>query len=347
MVGEPGVGKSRLFWELTHSHRVHGWLIVQSASFSYGKATAYLPVIELLRGYFEIESRDDPRKIRERGEFSDAATFFERSLGLAGERRYERFGTPYIRSVRAGASLADVLSQLGRFDEAIGHGEAAVQIAEAADHASSLYVGLFELGLAHLRRGDLPRATRVLEQGLGLCQMWQFVAGTPVVAATLGAVYTLAGRADEALPLAAGAVEAFRRHHTPTRPALILTYAAATCLSAGRIEEAASHAREALALARRLRARGSEAHALCLAGDVALAGGAGDAENHYRESLAPAGELGMRPLVAHCHHGLGKLYRRTGKQEQSREHLSTATTMYRDMDMRFWLEQAETELDQL
>jgi predicted ATPase len=66
VVSEPGVGKSRLFWELTHSHRVHGWLILQSASAFYGKATAYLPVIELLRGYFEIESRDDPRKIRER-----------------------------------------------------------------------------------------------------------------------------------------------------------------------------------------------------------------------------------------------------------------------------------------
>jgi class 3 adenylate cyclase/tetratricopeptide (TPR) repeat protein len=66
VVGEPGMGKSRLFWEFTHSYRVHGWLIVQSASVSYGKATAYLPVIELLRGYFEIESRDDPRKIREK-----------------------------------------------------------------------------------------------------------------------------------------------------------------------------------------------------------------------------------------------------------------------------------------
>src|SRR5262244_1648489 len=66
VVGEPGVGKSRLFWELIHSHRVHGWLIAQSVSVSYGKATAYLPVIELLRGYFAIESRDDPRKIREK-----------------------------------------------------------------------------------------------------------------------------------------------------------------------------------------------------------------------------------------------------------------------------------------
>jgi hypothetical protein len=51
----------------------------------------------------------------------------------------------------------------------------------------------------------------------------------------------------------------------------------------------------------------------------------------------------MRPLVAHCHLGLGKLYRRTGKPEQAHEHLTTATTMYREMDMRFWLEKAEAE----
>jgi uncharacterized protein HemY len=55
----------------------------------------------------------------------------------------------------------------------------------------------------------------------------------------------------------------------------------------------------------------------------------------------------MRPLVAHCHLGLGKLYRRTGKHDQASEHLTTATTMYREMDMRFWLEKAEAELSRL
>src|SRR5262245_27123701 len=66
VVGDPGVGKSRLFWEFTHSHRTHGWLVVQSISVSYGKATAFLPLIELLRTYFQIESSDDARKIREK-----------------------------------------------------------------------------------------------------------------------------------------------------------------------------------------------------------------------------------------------------------------------------------------
>jgi len=57
-----------------------------------------------------------------------------------------------------------------------------------------------------------------------------------------------------------------------------------------------------------------------------------------------AAELGIRPLVAHCHLGLGKLYRRTGKRQEAQEHLTTAVTMYREMDMRFWLEQAEAEM---
>ncbi len=66
LVGEPGVGKSRLFWEFTHSRHTVDWLIVESGSVSYGKATAYLPVIDLLKGYFDIQDRDDARKIREK-----------------------------------------------------------------------------------------------------------------------------------------------------------------------------------------------------------------------------------------------------------------------------------------
>ena len=65
---------------------------------------------------------------------------------------------------------------------------------------------------------------------------------------------------------------------------------------------------------------------------------------HYREALALATELGMRPLVAHCHLGLGKLYRQTGDGAKAQEHLGTAATMYREMDMVFWLDKADTAL---
>ena len=66
MIGEPGVGKSRLVWEFIHSHRVHDWLVLESASVSYGKASAYRPLIDLLKNYFQIEERDDDRRVREK-----------------------------------------------------------------------------------------------------------------------------------------------------------------------------------------------------------------------------------------------------------------------------------------
>src|SRR5207248_1968493 len=66
LVGEPGVGKSRLVWEFTHSHRTQGWLVLEASSVSYGKATSYLPVIDLLKSYCGIEARDDPRRMRQK-----------------------------------------------------------------------------------------------------------------------------------------------------------------------------------------------------------------------------------------------------------------------------------------
>jgi tetratricopeptide (TPR) repeat protein len=66
VVGEPGVGKSRLYWEFTRSHLTEGWLVLESTSVSYGKATAYLPVIDLLRAYFKIGERDEARLVREK-----------------------------------------------------------------------------------------------------------------------------------------------------------------------------------------------------------------------------------------------------------------------------------------
>jgi hypothetical protein len=77
---------------------------------------------------------------------------------------------------------------------------------------------------------------------------------------------------------------------------------------------------------------------------VASTGGAEDAPGYYREALALAGQLGMRPLVAHGHLGLGTLYRRMGKRQEAPEHLTTATTMYREMGMHFWREQADAAL---
>jgi len=68
------------------------------------------------------------------------------------------------------------------------------------------------------------------------------------------------------------------------------------------------------------------------------------AEAHYGAAVGLATELGMRPLLAHCHLGLGNLCRGAGNQAKAEEHLATATAMYREMDMRFWLHKAESSV---
>ena len=116
---------------------------------------------------------------------------------------------------------------------------------------------------------------------------------------------------------------------------------------ASRLEEAQALAERALALAREHQERGHQAYALQLLGaihaqrhppEVALA------EASYQQALALANELGMRPLLAHCHRGLGILYSRVGRGQQARASLSTAIALYRAMEMAFWLPQAEAAL---
>jgi Flp pilus assembly protein TadD len=71
------------------------------------------------------------------------------------------------------------------------------------------------------------------------------------------------------------------------------------------------------------------------------------AGTHYRQAITLAEELGMCPLQAHCHRGLGTLYAMIGQQEQARTELSTAIALYRAMDMTFWLPQTEAALAQV
>jgi len=107
-----------------------------------------------------------------------------------------------------------------------------------------------------------------------------------------------------------------------------------------------ARAQEALEFSRRYKEKGQEVWTLHVLGEIARVrdpGAVEDAERFYREAIAIADTLGMRPLIAHCHLGLGKLYRRTGKREQAPEHLTTAMTMYREMGMTDWLEQAKAK----
>jgi sugar phosphate isomerase/epimerase len=117
-------------------------------------------------------------------------------------------------------------------------------------------------------------------------------------------------------------------------------------LLAGHPEEAHALAGRALTVARERGQRGQEAWALRLFGEIGCAREASDtdaATGYYRQAIALADELGMQPLVAHCHLGLGRLYRRTARPDTARDHFALAMTKFRDLEMRLWLERAEAE----
>jgi tetratricopeptide (TPR) repeat protein len=117
----------------------------------------------------------------------------------------------------------------------------------------------------------------------------------------------------------------------------------------GRGEEACQHAHQALDLARQHTERANEALALHQLGVVHAHTDPPDAtqaEAHYQQALTLAEELGMRPLQAHCHRGLGILYAQIGQRKQACAALSAAIELYRAMEMTFWLPQAEAVLAQ-
>jgi tetratricopeptide (TPR) repeat protein len=116
----------------------------------------------------------------------------------------------------------------------------------------------------------------------------------------------------------------------------------------GRSDDALATAGRGLELAGERGHRGVEAWARRLLGEIASHSDRPDidiAQGHYRQALALADELNMRPLVAHSHFGLSRLYYRAGKRKEVQEHLAIAITHYRELGMQFWLQKAEVEVD--
>jgi tetratricopeptide (TPR) repeat protein len=252
--------------------------------------------------------------------------------------------------IESQALLARILSELGAFAEGRRHGEEALRLATLAGRGETPIIAHSWLGRLYLAKGDLEHAIRVYEQGLALCHTsGQRNMLRPIVAG-LGFAAALQGRLAEGRALVEEAISESLRTGGLRGQAYRVAWLSEICRLAGRREEAWQHASQALDLARQQKARGDEARALHQLGVVHAHADPPDAEQaeaHYQQALALAEELGMRPLQAHCHLGLGTLHSRIGRVDQARTNLATAIDLYRAMEMTFWLPQAEAALVQV
>jgi class 3 adenylate cyclase/tetratricopeptide (TPR) repeat protein len=284
------------------------------------------------------------------GDYHRAIDYFGQTVAsLEGTQRHERLGQIFLPAVLSRAWLAVCHAELGLFAAGRAFGEEGLRIAEEVAHPGSLMVAYRGMGLLFLRKGDLPRALHLLERAMGIYRDADLPTFLPWAAPALGAAYTLAGRVADAMPLLAQAQEQSAATERVYWEVLCSLSLGEAHLLAGRLEEAYALAERTLALAREYQERGHQAYVLRLLGDIAARREppeAAQAATHYRQALALAEELGMRPLQAHCHLSLGMLYVNTGQREQAHTELSTAIEIYRDMDMAFWLPQAEAALVQ-
>ena len=276
------------------------------------------------------------------GDYSKARKYLNDALVLISSRdELERWGQVGLPSVRVRGHLAWTLAELGDFPAARNVAAEAMRIANASNHPYSKCHAYLGAGGARVRQGEFEAAIEVLARGFAASEQVPLL--RPSIAADLGLAYARCRLIDKGLAHLDAAVEGATKMGRLSRLPLLLVKCGEIHLLAGERDEAAKLAGRALRLARDQKERGNEVYARQLLAEISLLEqpGSEESELHYRDALSLATELGMRPLTAHAHAGLWRVYRQRSDPAKARQHLAVAEAMYRDMGMRFWLDRLE------
>jgi class 3 adenylate cyclase/tetratricopeptide (TPR) repeat protein len=239
------------------------------------------------------------------------------------------------------------LAALGDFARASRYGNAAIDMADASDSPHDQATAYLMRATALADQGHWAQALPWSERAVRLCEATPIFAWLAAACSQFGRILVALGRVTDGLRYLEQGVTVQERIGIRVGRSLFLVRWAEGLLLAGDIGRARETGERALDVAAGSGERGHEALALHVLGAALASDAGGDTDRpyrHYERAKAIGEELGMRPLVAHCHFGLGKLSRRTGTRQEAQEHLATGTTMYREMHMQFWLEQAEAEI---
>jgi tetratricopeptide (TPR) repeat protein len=279
------------------------------------------------------------------GDFPVARELLRRNLeALTGADLWRKFGQPTAVAVASRAYLVVVEGDLGEFAHAIPLGEEAVRIAEDGGQPFDVCDACLGLGSLYVKKGDFDKAIPLLERARQLCETWSIRLLLQRSLSTLGRAYALSGRIAEGLPLLEQAAEASAvLRGRSIGHSLWLIGLCEGYLLADRVDAARPLAERLLEVARSRSERAYEAHGLRLFGDVAALScppAVEEAERHYRDSIALAERLSMRPLAALGRLRLGELLAPT-LPEAGRAGLETARRQFAEMDMTFWMRRAE------
>ncbi len=282
------------------------------------------------------------------GHYRGAEDFLRENIELLqGDLTRERFGVAGFPAAMSRTYMAWALAERGEFDEGAVNGKKGLQIAEELDHTWSFVTASWGLASLDINKGELKPALDLLERALPLSREWHLTALTPGVQGSLGYAYAMSGRVSDGLSMlqeALAATEASRRFAFHS---LLLVYLGEVLMLANQFENASPVAERALALAHERGERGIEAWALWLLAEIFSHSDSpegNNAESYYQKAATLANELGMRPLMARCHLGLGHTYRRAENPSKADEHLNEAASLFREMDMCSWLEKTKQQL---
>jgi tetratricopeptide (TPR) repeat protein len=266
---------------------------------------------------------------------------------LEGKLLLESFGMHTILSVMSRLWMTWSYAELGDFLNGERIAKQTIEIGETSKSPYSIAVSFHGMGYLNVRLSDFDQAVFYLEHGLKLCKETNFIFLLHWFMPVLGYAYTHSGRADVGISLTKEGIDRAESLGLWADQSFRVGLLGEEYLLVDRLNEAEEAAAESLRLSKKHKERGFEAWALRLLGEVHSHPDLLDAEraeDHYRQALAIASELGMRPLVAHCKSGLGALYARAERKEMACEQLAAAAEMYREMKMTYWLEKTDEAL---
>ena len=284
------------------------------------------------------------------GQFHKAIDVLEHALTLIGDRRFEMFGTTGIVSVISRAWLVRCLAQLGNFSEATPYVDEAMQTAVESKHPYTIVYACYGVGMLYLIKGEFDQSIVVLVRGLKVCDEAEIPVQRPLIASCLGAAYAFLGRFDEALNLLEGAVEHTESMRRRGGQALRMALLSEAYMLAGRTGEAEALTQRGLEMSVQTKDKGSQAWLLRVLGDIMASrdsSNAEQAEMTFNQALILAQQLGMRPMQAHCHLGVGQVHLHAKNLVKARSEILEAANLYRQMSMPFWLLKAQKWLDSL